>query len=198
MGPGASDHGDVHAPGGQGLGQFQADVAGPDDHRPARPVPLQHRPQGQAVVEGLHPVDTGRIDPGQWRAGRGGPGGDHELIETLPGLPAGGQVAHEHGAAVQVDLQDLVTGAGVDGVVVAELLRGTGDQLRGVGDVLADEVRDPAGRIRGVVAPLEGHDLQLVLGQLAAGGGGRAHPRGVPTDDDQPLGHDFPFRYSAC
>ena len=41
-------------------------------------------------------------------------------------------------------------------------------------------------------------DLQLVLGQLAAGGGGRAHPRGVPTDDDQPLGHDFPFRYSAC
>ena len=103
-------------------------------------------------------------DPGQGRACRGGAGGDHELVEALPPLPAGGQVADQYGAAVEVDLQDLMAGAGVDGVVVAELLRGAGDQLRGVGDVLADEVGNAAGRIRGVVTAFEGHDLQLLPG----------------------------------
>ena len=39
------------------------------------------------------------------------------------------------------------------------------------------------------MAPLEGHDLQVVAVAAASGLGRRRHPGGVPADDDQPLRH---------
>ena len=53
-----------------------------------------------AVVEGLHPVDAPRVDPRQRRPGRGGAGGDHELVEAFPALPTGARLAHQHGPPV--------------------------------------------------------------------------------------------------
>ncbi len=103
----AVDDGDGHTPGAQRLGELQTDVAGADDDRPSRPVPLQSGPYRQSVVQGLHPEDPLRVGAGQRRADRRGAGGDHQLVEALPLLTAAVQVAHQDRAPVGVDGDNL-------------------------------------------------------------------------------------------
>ena len=66
---GAVDDRDVQAAHLARLGDLEADVAAADDDDPAG-TGVEGGAQGGAVVEGLHPVHAGRVDPGHRRAHR--------------------------------------------------------------------------------------------------------------------------------
>ena len=186
---GTVDDGDVQPAHLAGLGHLQPDVAAADDHDALHVPGVQLGAQCGAVVEGLHAVDPGRVDPRHRRARRDAAGGVDEVVVRLVVLAPRVEVAGPHGARRQVDPDDLGARAQVD-AVAAVLLGSAGDELVHVLDRTADPVGDAAGRVRGVAPALEGDDLQLVgaatLARLARG----AHPRRVATDHDQPSAHD--------
>ncbi len=69
----------------------------------------------------------------------------------------------------------------------AVLLGRPGDQVLAVVDVAGDPVRDPAGRVGRVLAPLERDHLQGAAQPLRLRG--RAHSRRVPADHHHAFGH---------
>ena len=85
----AVDDGDVQAAHLAGLGHLQADVAAPDDHDALHVAAVQLGAQCGAVVEGLHAVHAGRVDPRHRRARRDAARGVDEVVERLVVLPAG-------------------------------------------------------------------------------------------------------------
>src|SRR5688500_4311431 len=114
-------------------------------------------------------------------------GSDQQLIEARHDVGAVVEIADLNRPGIEVDPRYLVADADVDRLFLAELLWLTDDQRIDVVYDLADEVRDAAGRVRGVMAALECEDLELVGSFELACLRSRAHPRGVPADDHESL-----------
>ena len=186
---GPVDDGDVQPAHLAGLGHLEPDVAATDDHDPLHVPAVQLGAQRGTVVEGLHAVDPGRVDPGYGWARRDAARGVDEVVVRLVVLATCVEVAGPHRARRQVDPDDLGARAQVD-AVTAVLLGSAGHELVHVLDRAADPVGDAAGRVRGVAAALEGDDRQLVRAAALARLARRAHPRGVAPDHDQPSAHD--------
>ena len=90
-------------------------------------------------------------------------------------------------AGVDVEPDDLVAHPDVDAEPVAELLRRPCDEIAELRDLAADEVRDAARRVGGVVAALERDDLHV--GTRAAHLRDGGHPARISPDDHQAFGH---------
>ncbi len=79
--------------------------------------------------------------------------------------------------------------AHVDVEVGGEGFEAAGDERVQVGDGAAHEIRDAAGRIRAVPAPVEGHDGEVVESSAAPGLRRSAHPGRVGADDHEAFAH---------
>jgi formamidopyrimidine-DNA glycosylase len=180
---GAVDHRDLEAAADERLGHLQADVARADHDRALAAAQ-------QVLVEALGGVDGPRrlddLHARDLRADGDRARGDDELVERLGALGAGGVVVDGQRARVEVDRHDLLADAHVD-AALAVLLRPAHDQPLAVGEVLGDEVRDPARRVGRVRAALEGDDLERRVAPQRLRR--RAHPCRVATDDRESLSH---------
>ncbi len=139
------------------------------------------------VVEGLHAVHVIVVDAREVGTDRHTSCRHERLVEPEPERAVEIDRVHLDLARVEVDRGDLVPHADVDAVPIAERLRCAGDELLEVLDLTADEIRDAARRVRGVVPSLERHDLHVRarLAHLRDGG----HAAGVSADHNQPFGH---------
>jgi hypothetical protein len=70
---GLLDHGDLKVVAGEGLGHLQADVAGPHDHRPARPAGRDGLLDGEHVGHAVQQVHAGQVQAGDRWARRDAP-----------------------------------------------------------------------------------------------------------------------------
>jgi hypothetical protein len=142
----------------------------------------------ELVAEALRGLERarglGRVGAGDRRGHGDRAGRDDEAIERLRVLAVAG--AHGELARVEVDRDDLGPGADVD-AVLAVLLGRAHDELAQLLDDLADVVGDPARRVRGVRAALEGHQVERLV--AAARARRRAHARRVAAHDRQPVAH---------
>ena len=139
------------------------------------------------VVERLHPVHVLVVDAGDVGTDRRAAGGHERLVEP----EAEGAIVldrvHLDLTRVEVDRGDLVPHAHVDALPITELLRRAGDEPLEVLDLTADEIRDAARRVRGVVPALERDDLHV--GTRLAHLRDRGHAAGVSADHHEPFGH---------
>ena len=79
----------------------------------------------------------------------------------------------------------------LDAILFPEFFWGANNEFFFRIDDPADIIGDPSGGKRGVGTPLKDDDVQLGPKPLCLGGG--AHPRSIPTDNNQSfVGHDFP------
>jgi hypothetical protein len=177
---GGLDQGGGDTPVDQGLGRLQADVAAADDHRPPR-AGVDRPAQLDAVLEHRQPEHARQVDAVDRRSQRLGAGGHHQHVPRLLDHPVAVQVADPDPPGLQVDGVDLVAGPDLD-ALGGELLGSPGDQGAPVLDHVAGVVGEPAGRVGGVPAPLEGDNLQLLGLAAPARLGGRAHPGRVAPD----------------
>jgi hypothetical protein len=180
---GGGDDRDLGAAVEERLRHLQADVSAADDHDARRPLGVHRGEEAVGVLEVLHAVDVGPVDPGQRRAHRDGARPDVEvvvgervgavvLVVADLDLPLGG-----------VDGDGLLPQADVDAVLVAELLRRPRHEPLDAEDLAADEVRDAARAVARPPALLEGHDLEVGLAAPGLAGGG--HAAGVAADHDE-------------
>src|SRR4029453_16468620 len=142
---GGLDQGGADAPGDQGFGRLQADVTAADDHRPLR-AGVDRPAELDAVLEHGQAVHPGRVDAGDGRSQRLGPGGHHQHVPCLLDHAAAVEVADPDPPGLKVDGVDLVAGADLD-VLFGELLGGAGDQVAPVLDHVGGVVGEPAGRV---------------------------------------------------
>ncbi len=139
------------------------------------------------VVERLHAMHVVVVDAGEVGPDRNASRRDQRLVETEPEGAVVLDRAHLDLACVDVEPDDLVAHPDVDAEPVAELLRRPCDEFAELSDLAADEVRDAARRVRGVVAALERDDLHV--GTRAAHLRDRGHPARISPDDHQAFGH---------
>ncbi len=173
----------------EGLGHLQADVAAADDHHALAAIgqALRVVEQVGGVVQVLHAVDEGQVDAGQVRADGRAPGGDEQLVEA-EAVPVAVERAHLDLPGGQVDGRRLVPRAHVRPLLPVLLGRAGHEPFDAAVDHPAHEVGDPAGRVAGPRAPLQGDDLRV--GTALADPRHRGHAGRVAADDHHPLaGH---------
>ncbi len=167
------------APAGQErLGDLEPDRPAAHQHRPRTVVRRERRLQRARRPQVAQHVDAGVVDARDPRAhGPRARRDDEGPVRDL--LPAG----QRHPPGGRVDPRHLDAGADVDVARPPELLGRRGDQRVEGPHLAGDDVGDPARRVRRVGPRLEHRDRQGGVG--AARLGGRRHPGGVATDDDE-------------
>ena len=165
----------------QDLGHLQPDVAAAKHDRPLRPGGDRARMSAPSASR-CTPYTPSASRPGHVRPRGPATGGDDEGVVADPFA-----TGRHHLAGGQVDALGTGVGAHTD-VLGGELLGRARDQPVPVADQPADPVRDPAGGVGHFRPLLEDDDLQVGGVAQAPGLRRRRQPRGVPADDDQPIG----------
>ncbi len=141
----AFDHGGEKAALVEVLGDFEADVAAADHHRPARLVLRERRHDAIEIGDVVQGEDALRVDAGNPpRPDHLGAGGQQQPIVRLVRLGPGFEIAQAHGLGGAVDRQRLGAGAHVDMIARLEQ-RFLGDEkLLAFGDGAGDVIGQAA------------------------------------------------------
>ncbi len=166
----------------ESLGSLEPDV--PAAQHDGAVGGADERTERGAVGDGAQGVDARRAEAGQGRVGGDGSGREDERVVPEVGLAVRG--AHADGAGVRVEPDDVVRRAHVEVQRGAQALRRLDEKVVGVGDLAADEVRQPAACERHVRAALEHDDLRRLVEATEARGGARTGRD--PADDDVATG----------
>lgn len=128
-------------------------------------------------------VDVPAVDPVQGRSDRTCPGGNKQLIVTMPLFGGGVQVLYQNLLLVRIDDGNLVPGMYVDVKFIAERLRRSGDKRILPVNQTGDVVGNASGRERRMGTALEDRYISLRLQPANLGCG--AHTRRIATYDDE-------------
>ena len=179
------------------LGHLEPDEAAADYRGRRRPLGLEEARDAVHIGDCPEPEDVGRIRSLHRRRNGIAALREDELVVLEPALlDFGGGLAgacaerKANPLAGSVDLDRLAIDERLHAVAGVEALGRLQEQLRALGDVPRDEVREPAVREGDVGAPLDERYLG-VLGDAPCPRGGRG-PRGDSAYDDQSRAHASP------
>jgi len=124
----------------QGFGHFQGDVAGPDDDRPFRPLPVNKPTDADPVGQVLESEDIFRLLTGDPQFPGTGAGGDDQPVVGQGDFLSAGLIKYLNSAVGPVDGQGLMLQSDFNPLLGLKFLRSAGDQFRVVLDYITDVI----------------------------------------------------------